>query len=225
MAQEIIALPIKVPGYLIKTGDGFLLIDTGDASDRARLDASLQEAGAQPGNLKLVLITHADVDHIGNVAFLRQKYDAKIAAHPAEAEAISCGDAGRSRKSRPDRIPGVMLAMIAIFSFFERFRSPAAARQPAPEVLLEDGFDLSPYGVDARVLHLPGHTRGSIGVLTPSGDLYCGDLLMNFTRPALHFIIDDLPAARASLQRLRDLGVKMGYPGHGKPFPLSAIKD
>lgn len=225
MPQEIVALPIKVPGYLIKTGDGFLLIDTGDASDRARLDALLQEAGVRPGNLKLVLITHADVDHIGNVAFLRQKYGAKIAAHPAEAEAISSGDAGRSRKSRPDRMPGVMLAMIAIFNFFERFRSPAAARQPAPEVLVEDGFDLSPYGADARVLHLPGHTRGSIGILTPGGDLYCGDLLMNFTRPALHFIIDDLPTARATLQRLRDLGVKMIHPGHGKPFPLSAIKD
>jgi hydroxyacylglutathione hydrolase len=55
------------------------------------------------------------------------------------------------------------------------------------------------------------------------GDLFCGDLLMNFRRPKLHFCIDDMAQAKQSVGKLRGLGVKTVYPGHGKPFALSAL--
>jgi len=44
-------------------------------------------------------------------------------------------------------------------------------------MFLEEGQPLSDVGLDASVLHLPGHSKGSIGILTASGDLFCGDLL------------------------------------------------
>ena len=43
-------------------------------------------------------------------------------------------------------------------------------------------------------------------------------------KPSLQFFIDDMTAARASLERLRDLGVGTVYPGHGKPFLLERIR-
>ena len=92
-----------------------------------------------------------------------------------------------------------------------------------PDVLLEDGEDLSAYGLDARVVHLPGHSSGSIGVLTDDGDLFCGDLLVNVMGPSLHYYTDDLAQANESIRKLSDLGVETVYPGHGKPFPLNEL--
>ncbi len=93
-----------------------------------------------------------------------------------------------------------------------------------PDIFLEDGDDLSAYGIEGRVLHLPGHSRGSIGILTSEGALFCGDLLGNTRGPVLNTLVDDPAAARASLQRLRSLDVSLVYPGHGEPFPLALLE-
>jgi len=93
----------------------------------------------------------------------------------------------------------------------------------APDVLLEDGQSLATFGVEATVLHLPGHTRGSIGVLTPHGDLFCGDLFWNVRQPRLHPLIDDLASARASVERLKGLPIRTIHPAHGGPFPANRL--
>ncbi len=96
--------------------------------------------------------------------------------------------------------------------------SPLVLERKLPESRIEDGQDLSGYGFSAQALHLPGHSKGSLGVLTAAGDLFCGDLLMNMIKPDIHFLIDDLAAAKASIERLKSLQVRTVYPGHGKPF-------
>ncbi len=87
-----------------------------------------------------------------------------------------------------------------------------------PDLEVGEGYDLSPQGLEARILHIPGHSRGSIGVLTAAGDLFCGDLLVSGPRPALNKLIDNLAEARASLERLQTLNIQTVYPGHGPPF-------
>jgi glyoxylase-like metal-dependent hydrolase (beta-lactamase superfamily II) len=93
-----------------------------------------------------------------------------------------------------------------------------------PDVLLEDGTELSGYGLDARIVSIPGHSQGSIGVLTSSGNLYCGDLFENRKEPALNSLIDDPETARDSLERLMGMGIKTVYPGHGQSFLLEQMK-
>ena len=146
--------------YLVKTGDGFILIDTGYSRNRRDLEKLLEGAGCRPGNLKLILLTHGDFDHIGNAAYLRQKYTSKIAMHPLEAPAAENGHMLMSRKTRS------FLAR-AIFSLMRLNKSGRFK----PDLPLEEGVNLSPYGFDARVVHIPGHSLGSIGVLTAEGDL------------------------------------------------------
>ena len=81
-------------------------------------------------------------------------------------------------------------------------------------------IDLSDYGFHATVLSIPGHSKGSIGVLTAAGDLLCGDLFDNTKSPVLNAIMDDLDAAHASVAKLSQLTIHTVYPGHGKPFPM-----
>ncbi len=195
--------------YLVKTDTGFILIDTGFSSKRCGLEMELESAGCKPGNLVLILITHADSDHSGNAAFLREKYGAKIGIHRGESEVVERGDMLLSRKQSPF-LSRIVLPFFRL-SESDRFK---------PDLLIEDGYDLSEYGFDARVLHIPGHSNGSVGILTSDGDLFCGDLLINTGKPALNSLMDDPAAANASFESLKRLEIQTVYPGHGKPFPM-----
>ena len=68
----------------------------------------------------------------------------------------------------------------------------------------------------------PGHSKGSIGILTAAG-FFCGDLLQNTDGPGLNTIMDDVAAAKASIEKLRSLGINTLYPGHGRPFLTEKI--
>ncbi|MHA2298475.1 MAG: MBL fold metallo-hydrolase, partial [Candidatus Hodarchaeales archaeon] len=96
-------VPIKlgfVNSYLVKAGDGHILIDTGFPRKRKELEKELENADCKPGNLKLIIATHQDFDHTGNCAYLREKYDTKIAMHIEDSEAVERGDMLWNRNAR-----------------------------------------------------------------------------------------------------------------------------
>ena len=200
--------------YLIETVTGFTLIDTGSSNGRARLQQELASAGCRPGKLGLIVLTHGDFDHTGNAAYLRKEFDARIAMHRDDSGMAERGDMFYNRSKG-----GVLLRTMAplLFGF-------GRSKRFKPDRYIDEGLDLSEYGLDAKVRHLPGHSKGSIVVVTAAGDLFCGDLLVNNGRPALNRLIDDRAQAEASLERLADLGIKTVYPGHGRPFPMALIK-
>ena len=217
MPQEIKTIRLLLPYhlgsvncYLIETDTGYILIDTGGSSKRTDLEKELASAGCKPGYLKLIVLTHGDFDHTGNAAYLRDKYGTKIAMHYDDLGMLERGDMFWNRKKG-----NILIRMIApiLFGFTKSDRSK-------PDLSIEDGYDLSEYGFDAKVLSIPGHSKGSIGILTAGGDLFCGDLLINMDKPVLNDIIDDSAAANASVERLKSLNIHTVYPGHGKPFPM-----
>ena len=215
MPQEITTINLTgVNCYLIKTGDGYILIDTGFSNKRTALEKKLKDLGCLSGKLKLIILTHGDTDHAGNSAYLREKYGAKIAIHTADAEMVERGDMSVNRKTKPDKMSLIFKIISQIFPLFIK---PGKFDVFSPDLTIDEDFDLSIYGLNARVIHLPGHSKGSIGVLTTEGNLFCGDLLYNM----LGFnCIDDLSDYRSSIEKLKKLNVKMIFPGHGKPFSM-----
>jgi hydroxyacylglutathione hydrolase len=201
--------------YLVKTDTGYVLIDTGSANQRAALEQELRTAGCPPGDLRLIILTHGDFDHTGNAAYLRQKFSAPLAMHSDDFGMIERGDMFASRSST-----NPIFKAIAPLLF--RF---GKADRVTPDVKITEGFDLSEYGCDAKAISIPGHSRGSIGILTSDGDLFVGDLLENTKQPALNSIMDDRTTAQASVEKLKGLNVKTVYPGHGAPFSLDQIQN
>jgi hydroxyacylglutathione hydrolase len=217
MPQEIKTITLSLPYrlgsvncYLIRTDTGYVLIDTGGSNRRADLEKELEGAGCKPGNLELIVLTHGDFDHSGNCAHLPEEYGARIAMHHDDSGMVESGDMFWNRESG-----NILLRMVApiLFRFAKSDRFEA-------ELYLEAGYDLSEYGFDAKVLHLPGHSKGSIGILTADGDLFCGDLLANIDKPEVNSIIDEPAAANASVEGLRTLEIHTVCPGHGRPFPM-----
>ena len=218
MAQQVIRIDLGgVNCYLAPAGNGFVLIDTGTPEKRALLDGRLSRAGCSVGSIKLIVITHGDYDHAGNAVYLREKHGTRIAMHSEDAGRVARGDWRLGFKPKPDKF-------VWLFREVSRFVSVGEFEGFEPDIYLEDGQSLEEYGFDAIVLHLPGHTRGSIGLLTGSSELMCGDVMDGLGRPSLHFFIDDMRAAQESLGRLRGLGIEMVYPGHGKPFLLQRVR-
>jgi hydroxyacylglutathione hydrolase len=204
--------------YLLTADSGFVLVDSGTPRKRKSLDAALARAGCRPGSLRLVVLTHGDYAHAGNAAYLRDKFATKIAMHPDDSVRVERADWSWNLKPKPDRFVPLfkVVTLLGTSSKFDTF---------TPDVLVRDQESLGSYGLRATVLHLPGHTKGSIGILAGRSDVFCGDLMDSMGNPSLEFFIDDMAAARASLKRLRRLGADWIYPGHGRPFRLSRIAD
>ena len=200
-----------VNSYLFKTEAGFLLVDTGPSNQRAALERELENAGCRPGNLNLVIATHGDTDHVGNFVWLCQKYNTKIAMHRDEVEMVQKGDPALNKKI-PQNLMGALIRIIV------RLFMLKPADRFTPDVLLDDGDNLSNYGLNAQVVHIPGHSNGSIGVLAPNGEFFCGDLLNNFRQPTPGYGIFDQVEFATTLEKLKQLDIQTVYPGHGKPF-------
>ena len=167
-----LSLPYKLGSvncYLIKADAGYILIDTGGSNKRKELEKNLENVGCEPDNLKLIVLTHGDFDHTGNAAHLSKKYGVKIAMHYGDSGMVERGNMFWNRE-KSNMIIRIIAPIISRFGKSERFK---------PDLYLEDGENLSEYEFDAKVIHIPGHSRGSIGILTADGDLICGDLFEN----------------------------------------------
>jgi glyoxylase-like metal-dependent hydrolase (beta-lactamase superfamily II) len=206
-----------VNAYLMHTDTGLVLVDTGVPSSRGNLESALEKAGCKPGTLKLIIATHGDIDHSGNCAHLREKYGAQIAMHRGDSEMVETGAMNRRRKVR-SLARKIRFMIMGLSGGYKRML--AQFRCFTPDVLLEDGQSLQEFGLDATVLHLPGHTPGSLGILTAGKDLIAGDTLANQGKPREAAIVADEDALKATMARLRGLEIATVYPGHGEPFAM-----
>ncbi len=203
--------------YLIKTKEDYILVDTGFSNQCINIENALDNAGVQLGNLKLILLTHGDFDHSGNCAYLREKYQSKIAMHKDDLGMVEHGDLFYSRESRNIFIRILVKMVLPLFRMNLKKND-----QFIPDIYLEEGDDLSEYGFNAKVVHLPGHSKGSIGFHTTEDNLFIGDLVENSEKkgPVKGSLIDNSVDFDASIDKLKTLSLKTVYPGHGNPFPM-----
>jgi hydroxyacylglutathione hydrolase len=214
MAEETKVINLGfVNAFLVKTDDGYILIDTGVAQQWARLEKELLQAGCLPDKLKLVIITHGDMDHTGNCAELQQKYGARIAIHAGDLAMAKNGE-------RVKRKGKSFLSQLFLWLGEQMGRDFKCF---LPDLLLEDGQDLASYGFKAKVLHTPGHTKGSIAILTEAGELFSGDTLSNQSKPSTAMFIENGLELHNSLELLKQTKARIIYPGHGKPFPFETF--
>jgi len=205
-----------VNSYLLRTREGYFLIDTGLAKKRGQLEEELDAAGCHPGDLKLIIITHGHTDHTGNAAYLRDRYGAKVAAHRGDSKMFESGN------MFTDANGGVLLRLIGVLT---KIIGVGDCDGFTPDVILEDNQDLTPYGLKATVLHTPGHSQGSISIYTSEGDLFCGDLLNNNKKPEKASLVQDAEQLEASTQKIRALKTSTVHPGHGRSFTMNELTE
>ncbi len=123
----------------------------------------LGQAGCVPGNLSLVILTGGGADYAGNCAFLQHKYRANVAMHCADLGAIQ---GPLLPSSQGKGLLGKMMMkaleprLRQMYEIFERF---------TPDLYLQEGSSLQKYGLDAKIVHVPGHSPGGISIMTSEG--------------------------------------------------------
>lgn len=155
--------------YLIVDADGLTLIDAGLPGSHTKILKYLAERGYSAKDLKRIIITHADLDHIGGLAALKRVSGAQVFASAIEADAITRGVP--SRPVRPARLSR-RIVMWVLRNLFKP--SPAQVDE-----IVADGQTLPILG-GLQVLSTPGHTPGHISLFSPSsGVLFVGDSIVS----------------------------------------------
>ena len=203
--------------YLVNVKDGFVLIDTGYAKHRDIMDAALAEAGCD--DIRLILLTHGDFDHVGNCAYLREKFGCRVAMHNDDVGMVEKGDMFWNREmGRAKRVIGRLFTLVMRIGLDEDDMF-------SPDILLKDRQSLTEFGFEATVHHLPGHSKGSIGLLTADGDFFCSDVFTNGSMPKRSNLISNQDDYLRSLENIQSLDIQTVYPGHGSPFHRDALSS
>lgn len=192
--------------YLVEGTAGMILVDAGLPGDEAKVLRKMKSLGRD--DLRLIFITHAHIDHYGSAAALRTLTGARIAIHRSDAEAMAGGETRLGTARGWGRLVGIFLPLLELIA------------RPAPttaDLLLEDGDSLRDFGLDAEVLHTPGHTLGSSCLLVEDGTTFVGDLVTTTRRPHIQqAFAEEWSLIPESVRRLQSRRPRLLYPGHGR---------
>ena len=175
-----------------------ILVDAGAKGSLGPILSGLKDLNLSLGQIGRVVVTHHHPDHAGGLGELVELGNMRVAAHHSEAAIIE----GREPPPNPFRHK---LLAVAVCPLVSRM----AGRPVAVDEPLRD-CDPVPFGVEARAVHLPGHTAGSIAVYLPAkravivGDALQYRLGRALTPPA-RWVTQEPETALQSLARLLEL--------------------
>jgi len=193
IAENVYVVPNVVANpYILVDADGLSVIDTGiPGSDKKILAYISRQLGKSAQDVKHILLTHSDLDHVGGLAALHKATGARTYTSKIEAQAIAVGKPSREIKPKGFSMRRVMFALLRPFMKAAPFQV---------DEIVEDGQILPMLG-GLQVVETPGHTPGHISFFAPSvGVLFCGDSMVSenglqVSRPALSW--DNAKAAES----------------------------
>jgi len=221
MKLEIFHIKLGLNSCYLIRGKDVVMIDGGMPKKLKVFKRVLSRLDIKPSDIKLIVLTHSHFDHAGSAREISEFTGAKIACHESERTYLENGGM---------IIPkGVnfygKITRPWLFAIFRNISFPKFK----PDILISDeSYPLKAYGIDGNIIHTPGHTAGSISVILDSGEAFVGCMAHNGfpfrLRPGLPIYAQDIEAIKKCWKILIDSGIKMIYPGHGKPFPVEVIK-
>jgi hydroxyacylglutathione hydrolase len=194
--------PLVANLYLLETPEGTLLVDSGMPQENQKL---LRHLGSRKPTA--LLLTHHHLDHVGGAHMLWERYRMPIYAHPLDIPYIS------GERRRPPFPP---IPWLGDFIANSAKPLPLEALTPVEEGALVLGW---------RVVHLPGHTPGQIGLLRDGVLLAADALRVGAKGPCLPpaMVNHDTAQARCTVGKMARLEVEKIYVGHGPPTTKRAV--
>lgn len=191
--------------YIVADGKTAVLVDTGREKFRQKVLDACQEF-----DMRLLVLTHGHVDHVQNAAFLAKALKIPIAMHKADVPLLD------DNMLQPLSSKGILgkLVLSASIKSFREDKIPDFT----PSLFLKDGDSLDGYGIPAKIVGLPGHTTGSIGLDVMEKHLIVGDALMNMFYPTASMLYNDKAAMLQSADKISQIGNRQIYFGHGGPL-------
>lgn len=208
-----------VNSYLVEDAGWITIIDAGLPGNWGDLQAELAAMGRSLDDVRGVVLTHGDTDHIGFAERIRRERGVSVFVHESDAARA------RGEVKKPSSGWGpIKIRPLAGFLLYTARKGGLRIPPLTSPVTFGDAATLDLPGTP-RMVHLPGHTPGSVAVHVPSVDaIFMGDAFT--TRSVLTGDSGPRPApftlepaqALASLSKLDDLQARWVLPGHGEPW-------
>lgn len=190
--------------YVVTDGKAAILVDTASGENLEMVTAECDKY-----EMKLIFLTHVHFDHAENAKALSERYKVPVAINKADEELFESFD------RQPLKSYGLVGKVVLGMSL--KVLRNTEVKKPDDLIYVEEGDDLSSYGINAKVIAMPGHTNGSIGLDVEDTHLLVGDALDNWITPGIAHLYYDMDAVKKTAEKIRRLGDRTVYYGHGKP--------
>ncbi|MEZ6117879.1 MAG: MBL fold metallo-hydrolase [Pirellulaceae bacterium] len=212
-------MKLRVSNAYLILADRPILVDTGSPGECETIRSTLRALNVAFGDLSLIVHTHVHSDHMGNTAEIATAAKCSIAYHHADQPIVD--------RSHNGRLNGVGLRGQVMSRFF----SNAEFESVTSDIDLQDGMSLNAFCANVAVIETPGHTPGSISIVTPDGDAIIGDIIMggymggNVLRkkPNYHYFADNIDQSMESLDLVLSRTNRLLYVGHGGPLEHTSV--
>ncbi len=205
-----------VNSYLVEDGGAITIVDAGMSGQYADLEHELAAMGRTKADVRAIVLTHGDTDHVGYANRLHLETGIPVYVHAADA-ARARGEVKKPSSGWGPMKPGPFLGFMAY-----GLRKGGLRTKPVTDLATIDGDATLDLPGSPHVIPLPGHTPGSIAVHVPSiGALFLGDgmttrsVMTGEVGPRLAPFTLDPAAALASLDGLDGIEARWVLPGHG----------
>lgn len=208
--------------YLVQD-DGIIMIDGGPPNKSIAFQKFITRIPIRPDDIRLIILTHGDPDHVGSARDIKLLTGANIAIHENDRlnfeNSLYNFPPGTTSWGRLLRF--VLNPILKISLKFPGDKSDI--------VLDNSDYPLYDFGINGKIVYTPGHTKGSVSVLLETGEAFVGCLAHNNLpfrfRPGLPIFAEDIDEVRESWKLLIQRGARMIYPAHGDPFHVDVIKN
>ena len=197
--------------YVIKGIDGDILIDTGFIGVKKSLKRWLDQF-----NIKLIILTHAHVDHVWNTAYLKELYGCDVAIGKLDIENLdNTKIITTPSNNRHKKWTNLMSWGMKKF------------KQKPFDIDYElcDNDIIEKCGLNLKIITLPGHTTGSIGILH-NNYLFCGDVIVNrkLKRIEIAYQNQDNEESKNSILKILDYEPELIFCGHDRVVKFEKFK-
>lgn len=235
VAEGVACLRIGIVNvYFIGARDagdrGWVLIDAGLPGTAGRIRRAAKAYFGADARPKAIVLTHGHFDHVGAVRTLADEWSAPVYAHPLELPYLT------GRSAYPPFDPTVGGGAIARSAMLFP-RGPENLRDRIAALPVDGSLPGLP---DWRWLHTPGHTPGHVSLFRETdGVLVAGDALVTTRQESMRaaltqrleihgppaYATTDWDAARASVEALAGLDVRVLATGHGRPIRGDTVSE
>lgn len=192
--------------FLVNGGGLNILVDTGISWYWKTLQKRLEMLRIY--RLDFLVITHAHFDHTANASRIREKYGPMVMIHQSEAGYLESGKNIPTGGTLPATNVLVGLLSPGLMSRLSYASCPG-------DIPVFERYDFSP-GLNAYLLHTPGHTPGSLSLIVDDEIALAGDAMFGVFPGSVMppYGLDRMEIAR-SWGKLLETGCHSFLPAHG----------
>lgn len=196
--------------YVIKGKNGDILIDTGFIFMKKEIKKWLDNF-----NIKLIILTHAHIDHTWNASYIKNLYNCKIAMSEKDIANID----NSNIHSKPSKKRHTLWTKIMNLGMRK-----LNANYFDIDIILKDEQIIKKYGIELKIIALNGHTNGSIGIVY-NNYLFAGDALVKRRKqPQIAFQNQSNEAAKEAYKKIISMSPEIIFIGHDKAITKDELR-